>query len=36
MVTLADGGMTQVVRHEASPDGVHWAESMRVTLRKVA
>jgi hypothetical protein len=33
-VTLADGGQTQVARHEASPDGVHWAPSMNVTLRK--
>jgi hypothetical protein len=34
VVTLTDDGLTQVVRHEASPDGVHWAQSMRVTLRK--
>jgi hypothetical protein len=31
---LAGDGQTQVVRHEASTDGVRWAESMRVTLRK--
>jgi hypothetical protein len=35
-VTLTDGGRTQVVRHEASPDGVNWAPSMDVTLHKVA
>ena len=34
-VTLTDGGATQVCRHEASPDGVTWAPSMDVTLRKV-
>ncbi|HEY3712062.1 MAG TPA: hypothetical protein VGL64_21985 [Amycolatopsis sp.] len=35
-VKLTDGGRTQVVRHEASADGVNWAPSMDVTLRKVA
>ncbi|WP_328603582.1 hypothetical protein OG943_26260 [Amycolatopsis sp. NBC_00345] len=35
-VTLTDGGRTQVVRHEASPDGVNWAPSMDVILHKVA
>jgi hypothetical protein len=35
-VTLTDGGRTQVVQHEASADGVNWAPSMDVTLRKVA
>jgi hypothetical protein len=35
-VTLADGGMTQVARHESSADGVSWTASMDVTLRKVA
>jgi hypothetical protein len=35
-VTLTDGGRTQVVHHEASADGVNWAPSMDVTLRKVA
>jgi hypothetical protein len=35
-VTLTDGGRTQVVRHEAGPDGVNWAPSMDVTLHKVA
>ena len=35
-VTMAGGGMTQVVRHEASADGVNWTASMNVTLRKVA
>ncbi|MFI9384640.1 hypothetical protein [Kutzneria sp. NPDC052558] len=34
-VTLADGGTTQIGRHEASPDGVTWSRSMDVTLRKV-
>jgi hypothetical protein len=34
VVTLTDDGQTQVVRHEASADGVRWTESMRVTLRK--
>ncbi len=33
-VTLADGGTTQIGRHEASPDGVTWSSSMNVTLRK--
>ena len=35
-VTLTDGGMTQVARHESSADGVSWTASMEVTLRKVA
>jgi hypothetical protein len=35
-VTMTDGGMTQVARHEASPDGVTWSASMDVTLRKTA
>jgi Protein of unknown function (DUF1579) len=35
-VTMADGGMTQVARHESSADGVSWTASMDVTLRKVA
>jgi Protein of unknown function (DUF1579) len=34
-VTMTDGGMSQVARHESSPDGVTWAPSMDVTLRKV-
>jgi hypothetical protein len=34
-VTLTDGGRTQVGRHESSADGVSWAASMDVTLRKV-
>jgi hypothetical protein len=33
-VTLTDGGTTQVCQHESSPDGVTWAPSMNVTLRK--
>jgi hypothetical protein len=28
--------LTQVARHESSPDGVTWAPSMDVTLRKIA
>jgi hypothetical protein len=35
-VTLTDDGVTQVARHEASPDGVTWNASMDVTLRKTA
>jgi len=35
-VTLTDGGMTQVARHESSADGVNWTASMDVTLRKIA
>jgi hypothetical protein len=35
-VTLTDGGMTQVARHESSADGVNWTPSMDVTLRKAA
>jgi hypothetical protein len=35
-VTLTDDGMTQVARHESSPDGVSWTPSMNVTLRKSA
>jgi hypothetical protein len=35
-VTLTDDGMTQVARHESSADGVTWAPSMDVVLRKVA
>jgi hypothetical protein len=31
----SDGGATQICRHEANPDGVTWAPSMDVTLRKV-
>jgi hypothetical protein len=34
--TLADGGVTQVARHESSADSVSWTASMDVTLRKVA
>jgi hypothetical protein len=33
---LTDNGMTQVAHHESSVDGVSWAASMDVTLRKVA
>jgi hypothetical protein len=33
--TISDGGMTQVARHESSADGVNWAPSMDVTLRKI-
>jgi hypothetical protein len=35
-VTMTDNGMTQVACHESSADGVSWAASMDVTLRKVA
>ena len=35
-VTMTNGGMTQVARHESSADGVNWTASMDVTLRKVA
>jgi hypothetical protein len=35
-VTMADGGMTQIARHDSSADGVNWTASMEVTLRKVA
>jgi hypothetical protein len=35
-VTMTDGGLTQVVRHESGTDGVTWSPSMDVTLRKVA
>ena len=35
-VTISDGGMTQLARHESSADGVSWTASMDVTLRKVA
>jgi hypothetical protein len=35
-VTMTDGGMTQVVHHESSADGVHWTASMDVTLRRTA
>lgn len=35
-VTMTDEGMTQVAHHEASADGVTWAASMEVTLRKIA
>jgi hypothetical protein len=35
-VTMTDDGRTQVAHHEASTDGVNWAPSMDVTLRKVA
>jgi hypothetical protein len=35
-VTMSDGGMTQIARHDSSPDGVSWTASMDVTLRKVA
>lgn len=34
--TFTDGGMTQVARHESSPDGVAWSASMEETLRKNA
>jgi hypothetical protein len=34
-VTMTDGGLTQVARHEFSADGVSWAASMDVTLRKI-
>jgi hypothetical protein len=34
-VTMTDGGLTQVARHESSADGLTWAASMDVTLRKV-
>jgi hypothetical protein len=34
-VTLTDGGMTQVARHESSADGETWTASMDVTLRKI-
>jgi hypothetical protein len=35
-VTMSDGGMTQIARHESSTDGVSWTASMDVTLRRVA
>jgi hypothetical protein len=35
LAVLVGGGMTQVARHESSADGVSWAASMDVTLRKV-
>jgi hypothetical protein len=35
-VTMTDDGRTQVAHHEASADGVNWAPSRDVTLRKVA
>jgi hypothetical protein len=35
-VTMTDGGMTQVARHESSVDGVTWTASMDVVLRKCA
>lgn len=35
-VTLTDHGRTQLARHEASADGVHWTPAMNVTLRKVS
>ena len=34
-VTMTDGGLTQVARHESSPDGLTWTAPMDVTLRKV-
>jgi hypothetical protein len=34
-VTMSDGGMTQIARHESSADGVSWTASMDVTLRKI-
>ncbi|WP_433288232.1 hypothetical protein ACQPZQ_35485 [Pseudonocardia sp. CA-142604] len=34
-VTMTDAGMTQVAHHESSADGVSWAASMDVTLRKI-
>jgi hypothetical protein len=34
-VTMADGGLTQAAWHESSADGVSWAASMDVTLRKI-
>ena len=33
-VTMTDGGITQVARHESSVDGVTWTPSMDVVLRK--
>ena len=33
-VTMTDGGMTQVARHESSVDGVTWTPSMGVVLRR--
>jgi hypothetical protein len=33
--TIADRGRTQIARHEASADGITFAPSMDVTLRKV-
>jgi hypothetical protein len=35
-VTMTDGGQTQVAHHESSSDGVNWAASMDVTLRRVS
>ena len=35
-VTMTGDGMTQVAHHESTTDGVNWAASMDVTLRKVA
>ena len=35
-VTLADNGTTQIARHEASADGLTWASSMDVTLRRAS
>jgi hypothetical protein len=34
-VTMTDGGMTQIGHHESSADGIRWAPSMDVTLRKI-
>jgi hypothetical protein len=34
-VTMTDGGMTRVARHESTADGVSWTASMDGTLRKV-
>jgi hypothetical protein len=34
-VTMTDRGMTQVARHQSSPDGLTWTASMDVTLRKI-
>jgi hypothetical protein len=36
MSHATESRMTQVARHELSADGVSWAASMDVTLRKVA
>jgi hypothetical protein len=33
---MTDGGMTQVARHEPSPDGLTWSPSLDVSLRKAS